>query len=174
MKHQDYVAAREARDPAFRAARAASRPRREWQRALIRARLDAGLTQQQLAERLGTQQTAIARWESGRVCPSLDTLCHIATATGTTFLVGPGDPPVVQYPTGDQFTHFTHWIATHWGTLHQDPTPRARDMMTLINEWQRDPSRDIVDILCQLTDSAFAIRSADAVGPQTDEVPVEQ
>jgi ribosome-binding protein aMBF1 (putative translation factor) len=31
--------------------------------ALIRARADAGLTQEQLAERMGTRQEVIARWE---------------------------------------------------------------------------------------------------------------
>src|SRR5437762_246112 len=72
MRHRDYVAEREARDPAFKAAREALRPQREWQRALIRARIKAGLTQHQLAERLGTKQSAIARWESGRVCPTVD------------------------------------------------------------------------------------------------------
>lgn len=34
--------------------------------ALIRARSDAGLTQQELAERMGTTQSAVARMESGR------------------------------------------------------------------------------------------------------------
>src|SRR5205823_5344496 len=92
MKYRDYVAEREARDPEFRAAREALRPQYEWQRALIAARLAAGLTQQQLAERLGKQQAAIARWESGTVYPKLDTICQIATALDVTFLVSPGSP----------------------------------------------------------------------------------
>ena len=37
---------------------------------LIRARADAGLTQEQLAERMGTKQEAVARWEGGKVMPS--------------------------------------------------------------------------------------------------------
>lgn len=40
---------------------------------LIEARASAGLTQAQLAERMGTQQAAVARLEGGRVRPSLAT-----------------------------------------------------------------------------------------------------
>lgn len=38
------------------------------------ARLRAGLTQEELARASGRSQSAIARWESGRVQPSLETL----------------------------------------------------------------------------------------------------
>lgn len=49
--------------------------------ALIReARLRAGLTQQQLAERAGTTQSSIARWETGRAQPSLATLSSLVRA----------------------------------------------------------------------------------------------
>jgi ribosome-binding protein aMBF1 (putative translation factor) len=51
--------------------------------ALIRARADAGLTQEQLAERMGTKQEVVARWEGGRVLPSTRTLTRLAKATGT-------------------------------------------------------------------------------------------
>ncbi|MBS0642310.1 MAG: helix-turn-helix transcriptional regulator [Proteobacteria bacterium] len=51
--------------------------------ALIRARADAGLTQEQLAERMGTKQEVVARWEGGKVMPSTRTLGRIARATGT-------------------------------------------------------------------------------------------
>ncbi len=51
--------------------------------ALIRARADAGLTQAQLAERMGTKQEAVARWEGGRALPSTRTLTRLAKATGT-------------------------------------------------------------------------------------------
>lgn len=51
--------------------------------AMIEARSAAGLTQQQLAERMQTTQTAIARLESGKVKPSTRTLEKFAAATGT-------------------------------------------------------------------------------------------
>lgn len=50
-------------------------------RELIKARLRAGLTQQQLAERMGTKQSVIARMEAGRPLPSLRSLQKYAQAT---------------------------------------------------------------------------------------------
>ncbi len=49
---------------------------------MIEARAAAGLTQQQLAERMHTTQTVIARLESGKVKPSTRTLEKFAAATG--------------------------------------------------------------------------------------------
>ena len=51
--------------------------------ALIGARAQANLTQEELAERMGTSQSAIARLESGRTMPSTRTLRKLAEATGT-------------------------------------------------------------------------------------------
>jgi predicted transcriptional regulator len=50
---------------------------------LIRARLRAGLSQVELAERMGTSQSAIARLESGRTLPSAKTLIRFAEATNS-------------------------------------------------------------------------------------------
>jgi transcriptional regulator with XRE-family HTH domain len=50
--------------------------------ALIKARTDAGLTQEELARRMDTTQSVIARMESGRVKPSSRTLQRFARATG--------------------------------------------------------------------------------------------
>ena len=49
---------------------------------MIRARASAGLTQEQLAQRMNTTQAVIARLESGRVKPSTRTLERLAAATG--------------------------------------------------------------------------------------------
>lgn len=51
--------------------------------ALIAARSRAGLTQEELAEKMETSQSAIARMESGRIIPSGSTLKRFARATGT-------------------------------------------------------------------------------------------
>lgn len=51
--------------------------------AMIRARAEAGLTQEQLAARMHTTQAVIARLESGRAKPSTRTLERLAEATGT-------------------------------------------------------------------------------------------
>ena len=70
-------------DPAYRAAYDGLGPEFELARALIEARLRAGLTQSELAERMETTQSVVARLESGRVLPSTRTLEKIARATGT-------------------------------------------------------------------------------------------
>ena len=49
---------------------------------LREARLRAGLTQAELARRAGTSQSAIARWESGAVQPSLERLRELIRACG--------------------------------------------------------------------------------------------
>ena len=59
----------------------------ELARELIAARTRAGLTQAELAKRMGTTQSAVARMESGRRLPSLKTLHRYATATGTRALI---------------------------------------------------------------------------------------
>ena len=87
--HDDYVAEREARDPEFRAAREALRPQYEFRRALIGSRIHAGITQAELAERVGTTQSAIARLEGGSVTPSVAMLCRLASALDVRFEIGP-------------------------------------------------------------------------------------
>jgi transcriptional regulator with XRE-family HTH domain len=49
--------------------------------AVIRARSAAKLTQEQLAARIGTTQTAVARLESGKNMPTCRTLQKVADAT---------------------------------------------------------------------------------------------
>jgi ribosome-binding protein aMBF1 (putative translation factor) len=48
----------------------------------IRARANAGLTQEQVAARMGTTQSVVARLESGRSKPSMRTLERFADAVG--------------------------------------------------------------------------------------------
>ena len=57
------------RDPAYRAAYERLGPEFEVARALIEARSRAGLTQSELAERMETTQSVVARLESGRAKP---------------------------------------------------------------------------------------------------------
>jgi transcriptional regulator with XRE-family HTH domain len=50
---------------------------------MIQARTAAGLSQAQLAKRIKTSQSYIARIEGGKVRPSADALGRFAEATGT-------------------------------------------------------------------------------------------
>ncbi len=72
MKRKEYREAYEELAPEFTVARA-----------VIKARATAGLTQEQLAKRMETTQSVIARLEGGRTRPSTHTLERLATATGT-------------------------------------------------------------------------------------------
>ena len=69
--------------PSYRAAYEALEGEFVLARVLIDARARAGLSQAQLAERMHTSQSYIARIEGGRVQPSTAVLERLAMATGT-------------------------------------------------------------------------------------------
>jgi len=62
--------------------------------ALIEARARANLTQEEVAKRMGTTQTAVARLEGARSMPSTRTLERYAKATGHRLRIAfvPDDP----------------------------------------------------------------------------------
>ena len=69
---------------------------------LIReARLRAGLSQRALAERLGTQQPAVARWESGDRSPDFETVARVVRACGLELRISLEDAD----PQEDQLIH---------------------------------------------------------------------
>jgi transcriptional regulator with XRE-family HTH domain len=90
MKFRDWLEEELDRDPEFRAEWERSEPDFQFRSALIGARLDAGLTQAALAERIGTKQSAIARLESGSSKPSFDMLGRLTHALNVSFEIGPG------------------------------------------------------------------------------------
>ena len=53
----------------------------ELARQLIEARTKSGFSQEEIASRMGTSQSAIARLESGNTLPSMRTLSRYALAT---------------------------------------------------------------------------------------------
>lgn len=69
-------------DPVFRTEYEKIDEQYELVEVLVCARKSANLTQSELAERLGTTQSAIARMEGARVSPSIATLRRYAKATG--------------------------------------------------------------------------------------------
>ena len=90
MKFRDWLEEEMERDPEFREEWERSEPEFQFRSALIGARLDAGLTQAALAERIGTKQSAIARLESGSANPSFNMLQRLADALDVSFEIGPG------------------------------------------------------------------------------------
>ena len=67
----------------------------ELRELVFRLRAEAGLTQAELAERMGTTQSAIARLEGGGARPSLRTLGKLAAALGQelSITIGPARNP---------------------------------------------------------------------------------
>jgi transcriptional regulator with XRE-family HTH domain len=70
------------KDPAYREEYDALEEEFALIAAVAKARLRAGLTQAQLAKRMKTTQSTVARLESGRGKPSTRTLSRFAKATG--------------------------------------------------------------------------------------------
>lgn len=68
-------------NPKVKAEYDALAPEFEISAELLKARLRAGLSQAELAARMGTSQSAIARLESGQTLPSTKTLLRFAEAT---------------------------------------------------------------------------------------------
>ncbi len=62
---------------------------RELINIMIRIREAKGLTQEQVAETCGVKQSAIARWESGKHSPRIDSLLKILVPLGYTLQVVP-------------------------------------------------------------------------------------
>ena len=63
----------------------------EFRELVYRLRTEAGLTQAELADRMGTTQSAIARMEGGGTRPTLETLEKLAVAVGQELVVGVGE-----------------------------------------------------------------------------------
>ena len=86
------------RSAGYREARARLAPYEQLARIVIRRRMDLGLTQGQLAERMGTSHSAISRIESGQHSTSVQTLQRLAEALEMRFVMGfehgPADKPV--------------------------------------------------------------------------------
>jgi DNA-binding XRE family transcriptional regulator len=79
---------RAARSPEYRALRAEKGPYREVAWLLIHYRAAHGMTQDQLAKKVGTSYSQISRIESGRQKTSLDMLQRVAHALDLKLVVG--------------------------------------------------------------------------------------
>ena len=66
---------------------------------LVEARNRAGMTQAEVAQKMGTTQSAIARMESGRASPTMETVRRYFDATGSKFKIQLLPPSVVKRKT---------------------------------------------------------------------------
>jgi transcriptional regulator with XRE-family HTH domain len=89
---------------------------------LIReARLRAGLTQTELAERTGRDRSVVARWEQAVVAPSLETLLELIRACGF-------DLPLELVPYDDER------VARLQKNLLLSPERRVRRLLTAVEQ----------------------------------------
>jgi ribosome-binding protein aMBF1 (putative translation factor) len=89
--NQEAASRRYERDERYRAAHDRLAPYRVIARAVILARVAKRLTQRDLADMLGTTDSAISRIESGERAISLETLRKLGAALDIVFLVGSTD-----------------------------------------------------------------------------------
>ena len=78
----DFIAERAATNPEFPALVEAHLQRRRLQRALAEHRQSVGLSQTEVARRMGTSQSAVARIEAAEIDAKLSTLQRYAIAIG--------------------------------------------------------------------------------------------
>jgi DNA-binding XRE family transcriptional regulator len=76
-------------DEEFRQVWEANRARRELGMLLLEKRLERGLTQRELADRIGTSQNRVYLLENGETNPTLDTLQRLAAVLGFTLEIRP-------------------------------------------------------------------------------------
>lgn len=79
---------RRAKSPAYQAELARLAPYEALARNLIGYRIEHGLTQAQLAKRVGTSHSAISRIESGQHAATPETLRKLATALDRRLVIG--------------------------------------------------------------------------------------
>jgi DNA-binding XRE family transcriptional regulator len=84
----DDIRRHEKADPEYRKVRARFARAEAVARLLIQFRMQHNLTQEQLAQLMGTSAPAISRLESGTHVPSLTTLSRLAEAAGERLVIG--------------------------------------------------------------------------------------
>lgn len=83
---------RAAQSPEYRAEQERLAPYEALARMVIARRIRYGLTQEQLADRMGTSESAISRLESAQHRPSVETLEKLGQAFGERIVLGFEDP----------------------------------------------------------------------------------
>lgn len=127
MQAERYISENPRYDFLMPGGRPAKSKRSPFGERLAQARQQAGLTQQKLAERLGTIQRVIAHWERAPVALRADQLAALATALGVTadYLVGRDSP--TKRATG--------------------PVGRARRVLETVSRLPRHQQQRIIDVV---------------------------
>lgn len=105
--HREAMDDAAARDPAHKAALERLLPYERIARQVIGLRMEMELSQEELARRVGTSASAIARLESGQHRPSVETLRRVARAVDRELVIGfqnPAPPKPAAHGTGQRAT----------------------------------------------------------------------
>lgn len=95
-----------------------------------RARTRAGVSQAELARRLGTKQPVVARWETGARAPTLETVGRAVEACGLAL-----DVAVVDRDPGEEA------LLREWQALTPAERVRRNQRMLETEEWLRSARR---------------------------------
>jgi transcriptional regulator with XRE-family HTH domain len=78
------------------------------------ARIKAGLTQAQLAKKIGTQQQSIAQMEKGKNSPSLRTLMRVAEATSKNLKIELSEEKIIIKKKDPEGINFNAYLLVFW------------------------------------------------------------
>ena len=111
---------------AYRAALEEQKPYEHFARLVIRKRMQLGLTQEELAKRMGTSHSVISRLESGQHRFSFATMRKLAKALDTHLVYGFQDEAPTRSPAARR--------SASWSSLPDGPAPAAR----VASDWRTD------------------------------------
>lgn len=94
---------------------------------LLEARRRAGMTQAQLAARVGTSQATLSAYENGHKQPSVETLSRVLAATGSRLVVEPGRQPV-QRPSRSQLARAARSLVDVLALAEALPSRHEREL----------------------------------------------
>ena len=91
------------------------------------ARRRSGMTQVELARRVGTSQATLSAYENGRKHPSVETLARLLAATGARLTVDHGHEPVLR-PSPAQDARTARTLADVIALAEALPTRHEREL----------------------------------------------
>lgn len=130
----------------------------EFSTRLKRIRLDSGLTQAELADKLGITNRAVGAWESGRSKPRLDKMKELAVLFDTTVadLMGEDVTEPVR-PNGAQYVTLPVLVAGHAGEFTDEFGPdEVADVPISVLERVNDPDAYLMRVRGSCMNRRFA------------------
>ena len=124
----------------------------------IRAHRDElGLTQAELADKLGLTYSSVSQWESGRATPRTPILRQLADLFGTTVADLMGETPEPVRPNGAQYVTLPVLVAGHAGEFTDEFGPdEVADVPTSVLERVNDPDAYLMRVRGSCMNRRFA------------------